>query len=59
MTLTPVLCMLLFKNFKPVRENMLVRALKFRYLWKLKLCLRYPQDHLCRDGLPDRRHRSA
>ena len=43
MTLSPVLCMLLFKHFKPVRENMLVRALKFRYLWKLKLCLRYPK----------------
>jgi cobalt-zinc-cadmium resistance protein CzcA len=43
MTLSPVLCMLFFKHFKPVRENMLVRALKFRYLWKLKLCLRYPK----------------
>ena len=40
-TVTPVLCMLLFKNFKPVRENLLVRGLKFRYLWKLKLCLKY------------------
>ncbi len=43
MTLSPVLCMLFFKHFKPVRENMLVRALKFRYLWKLKLCLHYPK----------------
>ena len=43
MTLSPVLCMLLFKNFKPVRENFLVRALKFRYLWQLKLCLRFPK----------------
>lgn len=43
LTLTPVLCMLLFKKFKPVNENMLVRALKFRYLWKLQLCLRYPK----------------
>ncbi len=43
MTLSPVLCMLMFKNFKPVRENMLVRALKFRYLAQLKLCLRYPK----------------
>jgi cobalt-zinc-cadmium resistance protein CzcA len=40
-TLTPVLCMLSFKNFKPVKENFLVRALKFRYLWKLQLCLKY------------------
>ncbi|MBV8556486.1 MAG: efflux RND transporter permease subunit, partial [Planctomycetaceae bacterium] len=38
-----VLCMLLFKHFKPVEENILVRALKFRYLWKLQLCLRYPK----------------
>jgi cobalt-zinc-cadmium resistance protein CzcA len=42
-TLTPVLCMLLFKRFKPIRENFLVRALKFRYLWKLQLCLKYPK----------------
>jgi heavy metal efflux system protein len=41
LTLTPVLCMLLFKNFKPIRENLLVRALKFRYQWKLRLCLKY------------------
>ena len=43
MTLSPVLCMLMFKNFKVARENMLVRALKFRYLWKLQLCLRFPK----------------
>ncbi len=43
LTLCPVLCMLLFKKFKPVEENMLVRALKFRYLWKLELCLKYPK----------------
>jgi cobalt-zinc-cadmium resistance protein CzcA len=43
MTLSPVLCMMMFRHFKPVKENVLVRALKFRYLWKLKLCLRYPK----------------
>jgi heavy metal efflux system protein len=43
MTLSPVLCLLLFKNFKPVRENMLVRAMKFRYLTQLKLCLQFPK----------------
>jgi cobalt-zinc-cadmium resistance protein CzcA len=43
MTLSPVLCLLMFKKFKPVKENVLVRALKFRYLWKLQLCLRYPK----------------
>jgi cobalt-zinc-cadmium resistance protein CzcA len=40
-TLTPVLCMWFFKKMKPARENLLVRALKFRYFWKLKICLRY------------------
>jgi cobalt-zinc-cadmium resistance protein CzcA len=40
-TLTPVLCMFLFKNLEPVQENFLVRALKFRYFWKLKICMRY------------------
>jgi heavy metal efflux system protein len=44
MTLSPVLCMMLFKNFKPVRENFLVRALKFRYLAQLKLCLSFPKS---------------
>jgi cobalt-zinc-cadmium resistance protein CzcA len=42
-TLTPVLAMLMFKRFKPVKENVLVRAMKFRYLWKLQLCLKYPK----------------
>jgi cobalt-zinc-cadmium resistance protein CzcA len=41
LTLTPVLCLLFFKNFKPVQENLLVRVLKRRYLWNLKLCLKY------------------
>jgi cobalt-zinc-cadmium resistance protein CzcA len=43
MTLSPVLCMLMFKNFKPVDENFFVRALKFRYLNQLQLCLRFPK----------------
>jgi cobalt-zinc-cadmium resistance protein CzcA len=41
LTLTPVLCMLLFKKFKPVGENFLVRFLKARYIWQLRLCLRH------------------
>jgi cobalt-zinc-cadmium resistance protein CzcA len=41
LTLTPVLCMLLFKKFKPVQENLLVRFLKARYIWQLKMCLKY------------------
>jgi cobalt-zinc-cadmium resistance protein CzcA len=41
MTLTPVLCLLLLKNLKATRENILVRGLKWAYLWLLKVCLRY------------------
>jgi cobalt-zinc-cadmium resistance protein CzcA len=40
-TLTPVLCMFLFKKFKPVEENILVRFLKSRYLWQLRMCLKH------------------
>jgi cobalt-zinc-cadmium resistance protein CzcA len=43
MTLAPVMCMFMFKNFQPVSENFLVRALKFRYLMQLELCLRFPK----------------
>jgi cobalt-zinc-cadmium resistance protein CzcA len=39
--LAPVLCLLLFRNFQPIRENFLVRFLKSRYLWQLKVCLKY------------------
>jgi len=42
LTLTPVLCTFLLKNVKPIPENLLVRFLKSRYLWQLKLCLRFP-----------------
>jgi heavy metal efflux system protein len=41
MTLTPVLCLLLFRKFQPIQENFLVRFLKARYLWQLKICLKY------------------
>jgi cobalt-zinc-cadmium resistance protein CzcA len=40
-TLTPVLCLYLFKNFKPVEDNFFVQFLKNRYLWQLQVCLRY------------------
>jgi cobalt-zinc-cadmium resistance protein CzcA len=40
-TLTPVLCMYFFKGMKPVRENVMVRFLKSRYIWQLKVCLKY------------------
>jgi cobalt-zinc-cadmium resistance protein CzcA len=39
--LAPVLCVLLFRNFQPIRDNFLVRFLKSRYLWQLTLCLKY------------------
>src|SRR5262249_51542737 len=41
MTLTPVLCLLLFKNLKPRPDNFFVRFLKDRYLWQLDVCLKY------------------
>jgi cobalt-zinc-cadmium resistance protein CzcA len=41
LTLAPVLCLLLFKNLQPSRDNFLVRFLKRRYLWQLNLCLRF------------------
>ena len=52
LTLTPVLCLLLFKNFKPVPENFLVRALKTRYLRQLRLCLQYPLGDGRHHGVP-------
>lgn len=41
LTLAPVLCAFFFRNLKPARDNILVRYLKARYLWQLKLCLNY------------------
>jgi cobalt-zinc-cadmium resistance protein CzcA len=40
-TLTPVLCLLSFKNLKPSPDNLLVRTLKTAYLWLLAVCLRF------------------
>ncbi|HZV07380.1 MAG TPA: efflux RND transporter permease subunit [Gemmataceae bacterium] len=40
-TLTPVLCLYMFKNFKPVHENILMRFLKRSYLRQLQICLKY------------------
>jgi cobalt-zinc-cadmium resistance protein CzcA len=42
-TLTPVLAMLLFRRFKPSRDNLLVRSMKSRYMADLELCLKYPK----------------
>jgi cobalt-zinc-cadmium resistance protein CzcA len=39
--LAPVLCSLLFRNFQPIHDNFLVRFLKSRYLWQLRMCLKY------------------
>jgi cobalt-zinc-cadmium resistance protein CzcA len=41
LTLAPVLCLLLFKNLKPARDNVLVRFLKRGYLRNLERCLQY------------------
>src|SRR5207253_4451257 len=42
LTLTPVLCLLLFHNLKPTQDNFLVRFLKTSYLRQLEACLRHP-----------------
>src|SRR4051812_2303351 len=39
--LSPVLCLLLFRNLKPAEDNFLVRRLRKRYLQKLDRFLRY------------------
>jgi heavy metal efflux system protein len=50
LTLTPVLCLLLFKNLKPAQDNFLVRFLKNGYLRQLDRCLRYRTVTLCLMG---------
>jgi cobalt-zinc-cadmium resistance protein CzcA len=39
--LSPVLCLLFFRELKPARENLLVRLMKAGYLRQLDRCLRY------------------
>src|SRR5260221_9162023 len=39
--LAPVLCLLLFKDLKPVEDNFLVRWLKIGFRWQLALALQY------------------
>ena len=39
--LSPVLCMLLFKNLKPVPDNFFVRFIKYSYLRPLGVCLKH------------------
>jgi cobalt-zinc-cadmium resistance protein CzcA len=41
LSLTPVLCLLLFHNLRPVPDNFLVRFLKRSYLRQLESCLRH------------------
>ena len=41
LTISPVLCLLLFKKLKPAKDNILVRSLKRMYLWHLNLVLKY------------------
>ena len=40
-TITPVLCMWLFKDLKPAPDNFLMRFLRSRYLSRLEVCLKY------------------
>src|SRR5262249_19193508 len=37
-TLTPVLCLFLMRNFKPVSDNLMFRFLKARSLWPRRVC---------------------
>ena len=46
-TLTPVLCVFFFRNFKPESDNWLVRTLKSRYLWQLRFCLNHRWLSMC------------
>src|SRR5262249_17467176 len=41
LTVSPVLCLILFRGLKPARDNLLVRGLKWLYLGQLRLCLKY------------------
>ena len=41
LTIAPVLCLLLFKNLQPSRDNFLVRFLKTGYLRNLERCLNH------------------
>ncbi len=51
MTLSPVLCLLLFKNLTPGRPNILVRGLNAFFLWQLRVALRFPWPGLIAIGL--------
>lgn len=41
LTVSPVLCDIFLQNLKPSRDNILVRGLKWIYLWQLERYLRY------------------
>ena len=57
LTLTPVLCMLLFKHVKPVQENWLVRNFEGPLPEEPPAVPEVSQDHLFTAGVPHRRHR--
>jgi cobalt-zinc-cadmium resistance protein CzcA len=41
LTIAPALCLLFFRNPKPVRDNFMVRWLKHSYLRQLRICLNH------------------
>ncbi|HEY5315734.1 MAG TPA: efflux RND transporter permease subunit, partial [Pirellulales bacterium] len=41
LSVAPVLCLLSFRNLRPVQDNLLVRTLKSGYLRQLERCLKY------------------
>ncbi|MES2788322.1 MAG: efflux RND transporter permease subunit [Planctomycetota bacterium] len=47
LTLSPVLCRMLFNNLKPSKDNFLVRGLKNIYLWQLNWALRFRTVSVC------------
>src|SRR5439155_4893007 len=41
LTVAPVLCLMFFRNLKPVEDNFIVRWLKRSYLRQLRICLQH------------------
>ena len=59
LTVSPVLCLLLFRHLKPTRDNFLVRWVKSSYLRQLERCLNHRWATLAIFAVSDRRHGSA
>jgi heavy metal efflux system protein len=42
LTLSPALCLLMFRNLRPAEDNLIVRYLKSSYLRQVERCLKHP-----------------